>query len=100
MQPSFHRSSQKSHALFSKARETRNILIIGKYYKVLYYIEVYIVYMIYSQTGVRLREYDTASGRFAISNMGKRSRRFFRYAKKMVHIREVRYRGGISEWLI
>lgn len=31
MQPSFHRSSQKSQALFSKARETRNILIIGKY---------------------------------------------------------------------
>ena len=56
--------------------------------------------MIYSQTGVRLREYDIASGRFAISNMGKRSRRFFRYAKKMVHIREVRYRGGIPEWLI
>lgn len=56
--------------------------------------------MIYSQTGVRLREYDIASGRFAISNMGKRSRWFFRYAKKMVHIREVRYRGGISEWLI
>lgn len=97
MQPSFHRSSQKiTSTIFESASNEKYI----DYWKVLYYIEVYIVYMIYSQTGVRLRKYDIASGRFAISNMGKRSRRFFRYAKKMVHIREVRYRGGISEWLI